>query len=134
MIIPKGMLSMTIGRDPKDPPKKWKMEILQIEIDSNLEFLERCGSPDDEGYIFTKETQADLECWLDDLKNNSSAALSREDLDWRENIIENQIAFHHDVLTEDHSISEVDRSSIRKDIEYLEEWKRYLKKWKKAFC
>ena len=77
--------------DPKDPSKKWKMEILQDEINSNYDFLKRCGSPDDEGYIITKEILTDLEHWLDDLKNNSTAALPGEDLDWRESVIDNQI-------------------------------------------
>ena len=52
---------MTDVADPKDPSEKWKMEILQEEINCNSDFLNRCGSHDDEEYILTKEILADLE-------------------------------------------------------------------------
>ncbi|MEA3558400.1 MAG: hypothetical protein U9R75_04015 [Candidatus Thermoplasmatota archaeon] len=125
---------MTKVTDPKDPSKKWKMEILQEEIDCNRDFLTRCESHDEEEYIMVKEMLIDLEQWMDDLKNNSTDMLSDEDLNWRENVLKNQITMHQGVLTGEPSLTSEDRRVIKGIIEDLKEWKRYLQKWKKAFC
>lgn len=119
---------MTGVADSKDPLKKWKMDILQEEINCHRDFLMRCGSHDEEGYIVMKEIMTDLERWLDDLKNNSTDTLSEDDLDWRYSVIDNQITIHHDILMEDHMLTAEDRRIIGKIIEDLEEWKRDFRK------
>ena len=125
---------MTRVTDPKGPSKKWRMEILQEEIDCNSDFLNRCESHDEEGYVVMKEMLADLERWMYDLENDSTDVLSEDDLDWRENVLDNQITMHKEILMDDQTLTAEDRRIIKGIIKDLKEWKRYLQKWKKAFC
>lgn len=114
--------------------KEWKLEALQNEIDSEKDFLDRCDSKKDEGYVFAKEVLEDLKRWQKDIRNDSSSPLSKEDLECRDNTIDNRIQMHKDILEVDDTLSDDDRRSIKKDLNLTKVWKKQLKKEKKAGC
>ena len=128
------------GKEPEDPPKDFKLEMLQSESESNMDLLERISSGHEDDYAFDEdneysmyeEIQSNVLRWIDDIENESDGLLSKNDLEFRTDLIQNLILCHEDIIRVDETLTSEDQRSINQDIRNLKEWKRYLKKWKKV--
>lgn len=126
--------------EPKNPSKEFKMGMLEIEKESNEEFLQRTASQFDEDHVFdmdddytmVREVQSDLLHWIEDIESENNEVLAKMDLDFRLNLIENMILSTEGILTTDDELDDEDREMFMEDIKTLKEWKRYLRKWKRS--
>ena len=131
---------MAKSKEPVDPSKEFKMEMLEIERESNEEFLQRTASQFDEDHVFdmnddytmVKEVQSDLLRWIEDVESENNEVLEKTDLDFRLNLIENMILSTEGILATDKELNDEDREMFREDIKTFKEWKRYLRKWKRS--
>ena len=131
---------MARSKEPGDPPKEFKLEMLEIERESNEEFLQRTASQFDDDHVFdmdddytmVKEVQSDLLRWIEDIKKENNDVLAMTDLDFRLNLLENMILSTEGILTTDDELDDEDREMFREDIKTFKEWKRYLRKWKRS--
>ncbi|MFO8052146.1 MAG: hypothetical protein R6V01_10695 [Thermoplasmatota archaeon] len=83
----------------------------------------------DDECAMIEEIQSNILHWIEDIENGKEETLSEDDLNFRLNILENQIMFHDDILRMDKTLGEYDRQMFREDLEKLKEWKRYLHKF-----
>ncbi len=128
---------MTGKKESGYPPRDFRLEILNSESDSNKDLLERLKSKTDEDHAFdlddeysmVEEIQSNILRWIEDIENGKEDTLSEDDLNFRLNILENQIMFHGDILRMDKTLGEYDRQMFREDLEKIKEWRRCLNKF-----
>jgi len=129
------------AKESTHPPKEFKLNILQGEIESNEDLLERIETEnsgdtefDEEEYDMFKEELSKILKWVDDIKNENPEVLSREDMEFRLETLQNEISCHEDVLRMDDSLTDEDIEDIKESIKNIKDWRRDLRKWKKASC
>ena len=112
------------------------MNIMDGELESNESLLKgiesKCDS-DSEDYEFFKEYQFDLLRWIEDIKKNNTEVLTKEDLEFRIHILQNEMECREDVLEDDPSLKDKDIKDIKENIRKIGEWKRELRRLKQAF-
>jgi hypothetical protein len=129
-------VSMAGKKELEFPPREFRLEILKGESDSNVELLERFKSETDEDHVFgpddeytmVEEIQSNIEQWIEDIEKGKEEKMSEDDLNFRLNILENQIMFHDDILRTDDTLDEDDRQMFKEDLEKIKEWRRCLNK------
>ena len=121
-------------RNPKPPKltKTWKMEILQIEIDSvNSTFeMPQTLDPGEEALLI--QIRDGIEQWADELKGASKTKLTRDDIDWRIDVLDERIKCNLWIVEEDDSLDDSDRLAMMKENEGLKQWKAELRAQKRT--
>ena len=111
------------------------MNILEGEVESNetlLKYIESRYGNDSEDYEFSNGYQMDILRWMEDIKKGNSKVLTNDDLEFRMDILNNQIECHEDVIENDDTLTNPDIKDIKQNIKKIGEWKRELRRLKKA--
>lgn len=115
-----------------EPTNEFKLNILENEKDSDEDLLQRLKEEESEGGL-DPEGKDLLECvqgelvsikhWMDDLKGEKKRRLTKDDVDFRIEIIEREMRFYWDVMETDDSLSDEDIEDFQNDILKLEKWR-----------
>ena len=118
-----------MSRNPNTPKlaKSWQIEILQNEIDSLNDMLERYEFTDPEEKDGLINTRILIEQWADELKGVSEPKLSREDIDERSHILDNEINMFSQILLHEETLDDSEASDLKDDIKKLKQWKAELR-------
>ena len=120
---------------PPKLTKAWKIRILQEEIDSSDFTLESWdiynSASDQEENEMVIATKNEVERWMNELKGTSQPELSRDDLDWRIQILDDDIDAISQILKYEEALTNDDRTGFKEDITKLKVWKAELREQKK---
>ena len=115
--------------------KAWKIRILQEDIESSDFTIESWdiynSASNQEEKDMEITTRNEVVRWMDELKGTSQPKLSMDDLDWRIQILDNDMNAMSQIIKYEETITNDERTGLKEDITKLKVWKGELREQKK---
>jgi len=118
---------MSRRRDSATAFKKWKLEILNDEITSSVESLER-GEVDEEEKVLVLGYIGPIKEWVAELEGADSPALTADDIDWRIHVVDNRIGLVVNIMENEDELDEKALRGLNLEMKRLKKWKADLER------